>query len=74
MKKTFIESYGNPHVRNRTKILWRRLLVDILPTIFILMLMACAMLLVARYIETSHFRPLVSNGYESRAFFVYVPR
>ncbi len=58
----YANSYRTEHGQSSIKTLFRRLLTDILPTLLILLLMACAMLLVARYIEAPHFKPLVSNA------------
>lgn len=56
------------HPPNRRHVFGYRLLVDVLPTLILLLVMACGMLLVARYTESSHLRPLAVNGQQLEQF------
>lgn len=54
-------AYADYHNQRVQRIL-RRVFADVVPTALLLLLMACAMALVARYAETTHFTPVISDG------------
>ncbi len=47
----------------------RRLVTDVLPTVLLLIAMALGMSLVARYAESSHFKPAFASNNTSQQYF-----